>query len=131
MFYLVYVKEMMVVELTHLHCRTFTHINSHVLASYLCVYKCLLISLLLYHLPLNSPFATEFSHLPFLLTQKGEVGGDTCRMACTWWLLGLAVKVPWLRPAGPILTLAAWTSLKNTALTLLGVNFWQGRLFGF
>ena len=27
---------------------------------------------------------------------QGEVGGATCRVTCTWWLLGLAVKVPWL-----------------------------------
>ena len=26
----------------------------------------------------------------------GEVGGVTRRVTCTWWLLGLAVKVPWL-----------------------------------
>ena len=27
---------------------------------------------------------------------QGEVGGFTHRVTCTWWLLGLAVKVPWL-----------------------------------
>ena len=26
-----------------------------------------------------------------------EVGGVTCRVTCIWWLLGLAVKAPWLR----------------------------------
>ena len=32
---------------------------------------------------------------------QGEVGGVTCRVTCTWWLLGLAVKAPWLGPGGP------------------------------
>ena len=40
----------------------------------------------------------------------------------TWWLLGLAVKRPWLGPGGASLTLIAWTSLENTTLTLLGVG---------
>ena len=31
---------------------------------------------------------------------QGEVGGVTRRVTCTWWLLGLAVKVPWLGPGG-------------------------------
>ena len=34
-------------------------------------------------------------------------------VTCTWWLLGLAVKVPWLGPCGPILALAAWTGFEN------------------
>ena len=33
------------------------------------------------------------------------MGGVTHRVTCTWWLLGLAVKVPWLEPVGPILVL--------------------------
>ena len=37
---------------------------------------------------------------------QGEVGGVTCKVLCTWQLLGLAVKSPWLGPGGPILTLA-------------------------
>ena len=36
---------------------------------------------------------------------QGVVGGVTHRVTCTWWLLGLAVKVPWLGPVGPILAL--------------------------
>ena len=36
---------------------------------------------------------------------QGEVGGVTHRVTCTWWLLRLAVKVPWLGPVGPILAL--------------------------
>ena len=48
---------------------------------------------------------------------QGEVDGITCRVTCTWWLLGLAIKVPWLGPGGPILALAAWTGLENTTLT--------------
>ena len=47
-----------------------------------------------------------------------EVGGVTLRVTCTWWLLGLAVKAPWLGLGGPILALAAWTGLENVALTL-------------
>ena len=48
----------------------------------------------------------------------GEVGGVTRRVTCIWWLLGLAVKAPWLGPGGPILALAAWTGLENATLTL-------------
>ena len=36
--------------------------------------------------------------------------GVTFRVTCTWWLLGLAVKVPWLGPCGPMLAQDAWTS---------------------
>ena len=36
----------------------------------------------------------------------GEVGGVTCRVLCTWQLLGFAVKRAWLAPGRPILTLA-------------------------
>ena len=32
---------------------------------------------------------------------QGEVGGVTYRMLCIWWLLGLALKRPWLAPGGP------------------------------
>ena len=32
---------------------------------------------------------------------QGEVGGVTSRVLCTWWLLGLALKRPWLVPGGP------------------------------
>ena len=38
---------------------------------------------------------------------QGEVGGVTRRVLCTWELLGLVVKGPWLGPGGPILGLAA------------------------
>ena len=30
-------------------------------------------------------------------------------MTCTWWLLGMAVKAPWLGLGGPIFALALWT----------------------
>ena len=40
------------------------------------------------------------------------MGGVTRRVTCTW-LLGLAVKVPWLGPCWPILALAAWTGFKT------------------
>ena len=32
---------------------------------------------------------------------QGEVGGVTGRVPCTWWLLCLALKRPWLVPGGP------------------------------
>jgi len=38
---------------------------------------------------------------------QGEVGGVTCRVTCTWWLLVLAVKKSWLGPGGPLLALTA------------------------
>ena len=47
-----------------------------------------------------------------------EMGGVTHRVTCTWWLLGLAVKVPWFGPCGPILALDAWTGIENATLTL-------------
>ena len=49
---------------------------------------------------------------------QGEVGGITRSVTCTWWLLGLAVKAPWLGLGGQYLALAAWTGLENTTLTL-------------
>ena len=42
-----------------------------------------------------------------------EVGGFTHRVQCTWQLLGLAIKGPWLPLGGPILTLAARISLET------------------
>ena len=48
---------------------------------------------------------------------QGEVGRVTHRVTCTWWLLGLAVKVPWLGLGGPILAPAAWTGLENAIHT--------------
>ena len=44
----------------------------------------------------------------FCVSRKGgtgEVGGITCRVLCTWQLLGLAIKATWLAPGGPILVL--------------------------
>ena len=49
---------------------------------------------------------------------QGEVRWVTRRVTCTWWLLGLAVKAPWLGPGGTILAMAAWTGLGNATLTL-------------
>ena len=40
---------------------------------------------------------------------QGEVGGVTCSVTCTRWLLGLAVKAPWLGLGGSILALALCT----------------------
>ena len=44
------------------------------------------------------------------------------RVLCTWWLLGLALKRPWLVPGGPPHALTAWTGLENTTLTLQRVG---------
>ena len=49
---------------------------------------------------------------------------------CTWWLLGLALKRPWLVPGGPPHALTAWTGLENTTLTLQRAGFWPERLLG-
>ena len=61
---------------------------------------------------------------------QGEVGGVTGRVLCTWWLLGLALKRPWLVPGGPPHALTAWTGLENTTLTLQRAGFWPERLLG-
>ena len=59
---------------------------------------------------------------------QGEVGGVTRRVTCTWWLLGLAVKVPWLGPGGPIPALAAWTGFENATSHLVGGSFLAGKV---
>ena len=61
---------------------------------------------------------------------QGEVGGVTGRVLCTWWLLGLALKRPWLVPGGQPHALTAWTGLENTTLTLQRAGFLQERLLG-
>ena len=45
------------------------------------------------------------------------------RVLCTWWLLGLALKRPWLVPGGQPNALTAWTGLENTTLTLQRAGF--------
>ena len=52
---------------------------------------------------------------------QGKVGGVTCRLLCTWWLLGLAVKGAWLGPGGPILTLTARTGLETLLIPFRGL----------
>ena len=47
-----------------------------------------------------------------------------------WWLLGLALKRPWLAPGGPPHALTAWTGLENTTLTLQRAGILQERLLG-
>ena len=59
---------------------------------------------------------------------QGEVDGVTHRVLYTWWLLGLALKRPWLVLGGPPPTLTAWTGLENTTLTLQRAGFWQEKL---
>ena len=61
---------------------------------------------------------------------QGEVGEVTGRVLCTWWLLGLALKRPWLVPGGPPHALTTWTGLENTTLTLQRAGFWPERLLG-
>ena len=58
---------------------------------------------------------------------QGVVGRVTRRVTCTWWLLGLAVKAPWLGPGGPILALAALTGLKKRYSHLVGGSFLAGK----
>ena len=48
----------------------------------------------------------------------GKVDGVTCRVLCTWQLLGIAEKEPWLAPSGPILALVAQSGLESATLTL-------------
>ena len=43
----------------------------------------------------------------FKATNITKVLIPTCRMLCTWQLLGLAVKGPWLAPGGLILIVSA------------------------
>ena len=50
---------------------------------------------------------------------QGELGGVTHRVLCMWWLLGLALKMPWLALGGPPPALTAWTGLENTTLRLV------------
>ena len=59
--------------------------------------------------------------------QKKKTPG---RVLCTWWQLGLALKRPWLVPAGPPHALTAWTGFENTTLTLQRAGFLQERLLG-
>ena len=49
--------------------------------------------------------------------EQGEMGGVTRRVLCTWWLLGLTVKRPWLGLGEPPPALTTWTS-GETTLTL-------------
>ena len=63
-----------------------------------------------------------------------EVVGRVARsVTYTWWLLGLAVKGPWLGPGGPPLAQTSWTGLENTThlVGVVGVGVWQGRLLAF
>ena len=47
------------------------------------------------------------------MSRKGGTGGGGWSHPQGDLLLGLAVKVPWLGPGGPILVLAVWTGLEN------------------
>ena len=67
--------------------------------------------------------ATKFQNL---VQKKNRPG----RVLCTWWLLGLALKRPWLVPGGQPHALTAWTGLENTTLTLQRAGFLQERLLG-
>ena len=48
---------------------------------------------------------------------QGEVGGVTRRVLCTWQLLGLAAKGPWLAPGeGAVHMAAARLGCKRTVV---------------
>ena len=58
-----------------------------------------------------------------------EVGGVTRRVTCTWWLLGLAVKAPWLEPGGPILACpGCMDRLRKHYSHLVGGSFLAGKV---
>lgn len=48
----------------------------------------------------------------------GKVGGVACRVTYTWWLLGFAMKGPWLGPDEPNPPPAARTGTEDAILTL-------------
>ena len=50
---------------------------------------------------------------------QGEVGGVTRRVTCTCWLLGLAVKAPWLGLGGPYSHLVGGSFLAGKAAWVL------------
>ena len=56
------------------------------------------------------------------------MGGVTHRVLCTWQLLGLAVKEPWLALSEPIPTLVAQTGLENAILLPFGGPFLAGKV---
>ena len=55
---------------------------------------------------------------------QGEVGGVTGRVLCTWWLLGLALKRPWLVLGGPPHALTAWTGYVACTYTAFEYLIW-------
>ena len=59
--------------------------------------------------------------------EQGEVGGVIRRVLYTWWLLGLALKRPWLASGGPPHTLTAWTGLENTSYSHLAEGWFLAR----
>ena len=56
---------------------------------------------------------------PAEMVGQGEVGGVTGRVLCTWWLLGLALKRPWLVPGGRSHAMTAWTGLGMCGLKVV------------
>ena len=53
--------------------------------------------------------------------------GVTRRMLCTWQVLGLAVKDPWLAASGPIPILDAGTGVSESHSHILGGSFPAGK----
>ena len=51
------------------------------------------------------------------------MGGITCRVLCTWQLLGLAVKGPWLGPGGTILAPICMNRHRKRYPHLVGGSF--------
>ena len=59
--------------------------------------------------------------------EQGEVGGVIRRVLCTWWLLGSALKRPWLVSGGPPHALTAWPGLENTSYSHLAEGWFLAR----
>ena len=51
---------------------------------------------------------------------QGEVGGVTCRVTCTCWLLWLSVEMPWLALDGPNSCLVRTNGLRKHCSHLVG-----------
>ena len=59
---------------------------------------------------------------------QGKVGVVTCRVLCTWQLISLAVKGPWLALGGPILTLCSYMNgLRKCYSHLIGGSLLAGK----
>ena len=81
--------------------------------------------------PLNPNCAEKivsacYTHRFCVSTKNGTRGGGWCDPICTWWLLSLAVKAPWLVPGGPTLA-SCMDRLKKHYSQLVGGLFLAGK----